>query len=99
MAASHPIRTTAIVLEVFAISYAALSLVATFVIVRSGYFEKHQAVLQTCVVWVLPVIGAVAILIFHSVVHRNMTTKAEPHRASNNSDDPLAADLYAELDK
>ena len=84
-------------LETGALIHVVLSLVATVVIVRSAHLEKHQVVYQACLVWLVPLIGATTILIFHSVVHRNMSTRAEPHQASNNSDDPLAADLYTDL--
>ncbi len=84
-------------LEIAVVIYAVLSLLATVIIVRSDHLEKRQAVYQACLVWLVPVIGATTILIFHSVVHKNMTTKAEPHRPSNNSDEPLAADLYTDL--
>ena len=84
-------------IEIAVVVHVVLALAGTVVIVRSDHLEKHQAVYQACLVWLVPVIGATTILIFHSVVHRNMTTKAEPHRESNNSNDPLAADLHADL--
>jgi len=80
-------------LEVVIISYIVLSLVATIVIVRSEHLERGQSILQSCVVWLVPFVGAIVILLFHTVVHTNMTTKAEPHRASNNSDEIVADDF------
>ncbi len=80
------------------ILYILLSLVATVVIVRSEHLERSQSIVQSCVVWLAPFAGAFFILVFHSVVHRNMTTKAKPTRESKNSDEVAAYDLYTDLD-
>ncbi len=77
-------------LKTLAIYYIAFSLVATIVVARSRYFDRVRKLFQAVVVWLLPIIGALVMLVFHSIVHRNMTTKAEPDRPSNNSDDVLA---------
>lgn len=85
-------------LEVVTILYIALSLVATIVIVRSDHLERSQSIYQSCAVWLVPFVGAVFILVFHTVVHTNMTVKAGPDRVSKNTDDIAAYDLYKDLD-
>lgn len=77
-------------LKYFVFGFIALSMVATFVLARSPYFERGQKLLQATVVWLLPVFGALLILVFHSVVYRNMTTRLEPQRSSNNNEDIVA---------
>lgn len=84
-------------IEIVTISYIVLSSVATVVVVRSEHLERSQSILQNCVVWLVPFAGAVIILVFHTVVHTNMNSKAKPYRDSNNSNDSAADDLYRDL--
>ena len=74
-----------------------LSIAATTVIFRLGYFERPQAIGQAVVVWALPFLGAIAILVFQSVVHKNMTTKAERDVESQNNPDGEADAVLLEL--
>lgn len=85
-------------LEALLATYLVLSLATTIVVFWLDYFEKRQALLQALVVWVVPFVGALLILIFQSVVHRNMTTSAGPDAESKNSKDGDADALYFELD-
>ncbi|MCH9695643.1 MAG: hypothetical protein K0U72_14105 [Gammaproteobacteria bacterium] len=85
-------------LEIAIIAYVLLSLVATIVVVRSGHLERGQLIYQSLGIWLIPFLGALVVVVFHSVVHTNMTTKAKPWRGSVNSDDPLASDLHTDLD-
>jgi hypothetical protein len=84
--------------EIAIAAYVAISLLATIIIVRSPHLERAQTVYQCCAIWLIPLVGALAILVFHSVVYTNMTTKPELYRGSNNSDDALTDGLHADLD-
>ena len=86
-------------IEILAVCYAFIAVVATIIVVRSEHLERMQTVLQLALVWLIPFIGAIIVLVFHSVVYTNMTTKAQPHQSSNNSNEPLAYDLQQELDR
>lgn len=85
-------------LEIVIASYVAFALVATIVVVRSEHLERSQLFYQLAANWLVPFLGAVCILVFHSVVHTNMTTKAEPYLGSDNSDDLLGSDFDADMD-
>ncbi len=77
-------------LKTIAIAYIATSAIATFVTARSAHFDRTQKLFQAGVIWLLPVVGSVVILVFHTVVHRNMTTRAQPDRPNPNSKHILA---------
>ena len=79
-------------------AYLLLSAIATFVILRSPHLEGSQRILQAVLIWVLPFVGSVLILVFHSVVYTNMNTKAEPDKPLHYKDEGLAYDLHEELD-
>ena len=71
-------------LETLAIIYVATSVLATLVLVRSSLFDHVQKSFQAAVVWLLPIIGSIVILVFHSVVYRNMRTRLQPDRPNPN---------------
>ncbi len=77
-------------IETIAICYAVISLVATVLLAASGYYEIGRKLTLIALVWLLPVLGAIVVLVFHSVVHTNMTTRPQPYRASDNNDDIIA---------
>lgn len=84
-------------LEYVLYAHIAAAILATFVIFRWDYHERPQAVGQALVAWIIPVLGPILILIFQSVVHRNMSTKAQPDSENHYRDEGLAADLHAEV--
>ncbi len=69
----------------------------TIVIFRLDYFERTQAIGQALIAWLVPILGAVLILIFQTVVHRNMTTRSQPVTEDHYRDEGLAVDLLHEL--
>lgn len=73
------------------------AIVTTLVVFRLDYCERPQAVGQSLVAWLIPFFGAAIILIFQSVVHRNMTTKSRPDPHNAFRDEGLAQDLHAEV--
>ena len=77
-------------LKTLAIIYLATSLLTTLFLARSPHFDRTQKLFQTGVVWLLPIVGSVAIVVFHSVVYRNMRTRLEPDRPNPNSKDIIA---------
>ena len=80
-------------IEAVILSHVFLATVATIAIFRLDYLERDQAILQTVVSWVVPLIGAVLILVFQSVVHRNMTTKIKPDKPNPNSKEEKGTSL------
>lgn len=74
-----------------------VAIITTIVVFRLDYFERPQAIGQAAVVWLVPVFGALFVLIFQSVVHRNMTTKSKPDSENHYRDEGLAVDLYHEV--
>jgi len=85
-------------LEYLIFAHIAAATLATAVIFRLDYSERPQAIGQALVAWLVPLIGAALILIFQSVVHRNMTTRLKPDSESHYRDEGLAADLYQEME-
>ena len=83
--------------EILAIAYVVLSAVASIVALSSPHFERHQAILQSVVAWLLPYVGAIGILVFHSIVYKNMNSKAQPDKRSDN-DTSMANDYYSDFD-
>ncbi|MDJ0908550.1 MAG: hypothetical protein QNI99_05130 [Woeseiaceae bacterium] len=77
-------------LKTLAITYIATSVLATLFLMRSPHFDRTQKVFQAAVVWVLPILGAVIISVFHSVVYRNMRTRLQPDRPNPNRKDHIA---------
>ena len=77
-------------LKTLAIIYIATSLLATLFLARSPHFDRTQKAFQAAVVWVLPILGAVIISVFHSVVYRNMRTRLQPDRPNPNRRDDIA---------
>ena len=67
-------------------------------IFRLDYFERPQAIGQALIAWLVPLVGSVLILIYQSVVHRNMTTKTTTASEDHYRDEGLAYDLYEELE-
>ncbi|MEM6511819.1 MAG: hypothetical protein AAF660_02305 [Pseudomonadota bacterium] len=80
-------------------THAALAAIATVVIIKLDYSERPQAVAQCLVAWIVPFLGPIGMLIFQSVVHKNMTTKISADVASPNVDaygmDSLGGDLHS----
>lgn len=76
--------------KTLAIIYVATSLFATLFPARSPHFDRTQKRFQAAVVWLLPILGAIAIVVFHSVVYRNMTSRLQPDRPNPNSNDIMA---------
>ncbi len=74
-------------LEILAITYVATSVLASIVLARSQHFDRPQKLFQAFLVWLLPILGAVVMLVFHSVVHRNMRTRVQPARPNHNRDE------------
>ena len=72
--------------EYLAYAHTALSLMATFVIFKLDYSERSHAFSQCVIAWAVPFFGPVGILVFQSVVHSNMTTKAQPDKPNLNND-------------
>ncbi len=84
------------ILALLLATYLLLSIAATIVIFRLDYFDKPQAIGQTLVVWIVPLVGAILILVFQTVVHKNMTTRAERDAESKNNPDGDADALLLE---
>lgn len=76
-------------LNTLALSYVAASVLATVVLASSPHFDRTQKYLQAAAVWLLPVIGAAIILVFHSIVYRNMRTRLQPDRPNHNREEML----------
>ncbi len=85
------------ILALLLAAYLFLSIAATIVIFRLDYFDKPQAIGQTLIVWVVPLVGAIFVLIFQAVVHKNMTTKAERDAEAKNNPDGDADALLLEF--
>ena len=85
------------VLVYLSIAHIGAAILTTIVIHRLDYFERPQVVGQLLIVWLIPFIGSVSILIFQSVVHRNMTTKTKPETENHYRDEGLAVDLHHEV--
>ena len=81
-------------LQTLAIIYVVASLLTTLFLVRSPHFDRTQKLFQAGVVWVLPVIGSVVIIVFHSVVYRNMRTRLQPDQPNPNRKDSFAGDTF-----
>ncbi len=77
------------IFEIVAIIYVASSALTSIVLLRSPHFDRVQKLFQGAVVWLLPIVGAVVILVFHSVVYRNMRTRLQPSRPSLNRDETI----------
>jgi predicted CDP-diglyceride synthetase/phosphatidate cytidylyltransferase len=86
------------VLEYFVIGHIAAAILTTIIVFRLDYFERPQAIGQSLVVWLIPFLGAVLVLVFQSVVHRNMTTKSNPNSENHYNDEGAAEDLYQVLE-
>ncbi len=78
-------------LETLAIIYVTTSMLVSIVLLRSPHFDRVQKLSQAAMAWVLPIVGAVAMLVFHSVVYRNMRTRAQPARRNHNKDEIMIA--------
>ena len=76
-------------LKTLAIVYVSTSLFATVFLSRSPHFDRAQKLFQTGVVWLVPILGSVAIVVFHTVVYRNMRTRLQPDRPNPNRKDHL----------
>ena len=74
-------------LETFAIAYLAASVLTSIVLLRSPHFDRGQKLFQVAVVWLLPIVGAIVMLVFHSIVYRNMSTRLQPDRPNHNKDE------------
>ena len=85
-------------LEFLIFAHIAAATLTTIVIRRLDYFERSQAIGQMLIAWLIPFAGAMFILIFQSVVHRNMTTKLKPDPEDHYRDEGMAVDLHHELD-
>ncbi len=70
-------------------------IITTIVVLYLDYSARPQAIAQILVALLVPLLGPVIVLIFQSVVHRNMTTKLEPdsQRTNANSFDDHFCDL------
>ena len=74
-------------LETLAIAYIAASVLASIVVLRSPHFDRVQKLFQAALVWLLPIVGAIVFLIFHSIVYRNMRPRLQPDRPNHNKDE------------
>ena len=79
------------------LGHVVVALVTTIIVFRLDYFERPQAIGQAAVAWLVPVFGALLVLVFQSVVHRNMTTKSKPDSESYYRDEGLAVDPHLEV--
>lgn len=52
-------------LLVLSVLYFVLSVLATVFVVRNDEFDNAQKATQTILVWIIPMVGAVAILLIH----------------------------------
>lgn len=86
------------VIKYLVLAHVAGATLTTVVIFRLDYSERPHAVGQAVIAWLVPLFGPIGILIFQSVVHRNMTTKSKPDPESHYRDEGVAADLYHEVD-
>ena len=77
------------VLGFVALAYATLSIITTLLVFRSTYFDPSRKLTLAAITWLVPILGAVVTLVFHSVVHTNMTTRPKPYRASDNNEDTV----------
>ena len=85
-------------IELLVIAHIAAAILTTIVILRLDYFERPQALGQMLIAWLIPLLGSIFILVFQSVVHKNMTTKLTPDPIDHYRDEGSAVDLYHELD-
>ena len=65
-------------------SHVSLAVIATVLIFWLDYSDRPQAIVQTVVACCIPLVGPVLILVFLSVVHRNMTTRPDPDKPNPN---------------
>ena len=86
------------VLQYVLLGHVFVSVIATAIIFRLDYNERRQAIAQSIVVWAVPALGALTVLVFQSVVHKNMTTKASPDIAHHNNEEGLVADVLHDFD-
>ena len=84
-------------LNYLVITHIAAAALTTIVIYRLDYSDRPQAIGQALIAWLIPFVGSVLILIFQSVVHKNMTSKLKPDSESHYRDEGAAVDLYHEL--
>ena len=84
-------------LQYLLLGHILVAIITTIIIFRLDYFERPQAIGQAAVVWLVPALGALLVLVFQSVVHRNMTTKSKPVSENHYRDEGLAVDLYHEV--
>lgn len=74
-------------IKTLAIAYLTASILASIVLLWSSHFDRAQKLFQAAVVWLLPIVGAVIMLVFHSVVYRNMRTRLQPTKPNPNSNE------------
>ena len=86
-------NTTTLIGAAFAL-YLALGLGATVVVLRSQYFDRTQKLLQCFLTWLIPFLGALTFLIFHSTVNRNMRLRSTDGNASDMSDRELISNVW-----
>jgi len=105
MTPTDPLRTVGATFEAcltdcfqyLALGHFVVGIITTTIILRLNYFERPQAIGQIALVWLVPILGALFILVFQSVVHKNMTTKSKPDSENHYRDEGLAVDLYHEV--
>jgi hypothetical protein len=65
------------VLVILAVVLLAVNVVATVVALRAETSTTAQRILQSCVVWLIPVLGAFAVVLFHRLDRRRQGPEGE----------------------
>jgi hypothetical protein len=65
---------------VLAVLLLVMNTTATVVVLRSEASSGTQRVLQSCVVWLIPLLGAFVIILFHRLDHRRQGPEGERTR-------------------
>lgn len=68
------------VLIILAVLLLAMNAIGTVVVLRSGASTATQRILQLCAVWLLPVLGAFVVILFHRLDRRSQGREGERTR-------------------
>ena len=68
------------ILLVLSIVLLALNVMATVVVLRAETSTTAQRILQSCVVWLIPALGALVVILFHRLDRRRQGPEGERPR-------------------
>ena len=71
-------------LEISAIIVLIINLYVTYKLYKSDYYEKHQKIYQTLIIWLLPILGFLIVMYFLS--EDDKITKGQNNSGSNSVD-------------